>query len=115
MLSPIFMVDLAVPQRKRSRMGTCLMSDSATARSAFAVQKATCALLPAGLTAAQGVVRPRPQAYNSTALLGFSAQAAALADSAQQQPTSKVNYAHTTRIAASGGGSLGPHPARDPV
>jgi hypothetical protein len=32
-----------------------------------------------------------------------------------QQPTCK-QYAHTmTRIAAFGGGALGPHPARDPV
>jgi len=32
-----------------------------------------------------------------------------------QQRTSQKKYARTTRIAALGGGALGPHPARDPV
>lgn len=92
MLSPIFMVDLAVPQRRRSRMGSWLLSDSASAPRDCAVQM----LAPA-------------------ALFGFGAHVAALAEFAKQQPISNVSYAHTTRIAAGGGGALGSHPARDPV
>ena len=58
----------------------------------------------------------RPQVRKTAVLIGSGAQAAGKADYALQQRTSKVNYAHTTRIAAlMGGGSLGPHPARDPV
>ncbi len=114
MLSPNFMVDLVVPQRKRSRTGTLLASDATSALRDYAVQMAVPALHGSRLTAAQAVVRP--QAHNFAALYGVGAQvAAARTEYVQQLPISKVNYAHTTRIAASGGGCLGPHPARDPV
>jgi hypothetical protein len=59
--------------------------------------------------------RPRPQASTGATLFGNATHAAGQAESARQQRTSK-KYAHTTtRIAAAGGGALGPHPARDPV
>jgi hypothetical protein len=58
--------------------------------------------------------RPRPQASTGATFFGNATHAAGQADSARQQRTSK-KYAHTTRIAAAGGGALGPHPARDPV
>jgi hypothetical protein len=58
--------------------------------------------------------RPRLQASTGATLFGNATHAAGQADSARQQRTSK-KYTHTTRIAAAGGGALGPHPARDPV
>ena len=61
------------------------------------------------------VARLRPQASTGAVFLGISAHVAGQAKSASQQPTSQ-KYAYTmTRIAAFGGGALGPHPARDPV
>jgi len=58
----------------------------------------------------------RPRARTAAELFGNGAQVAGLANFAGQQPISKVNYSHTTRIAAmKGSGAPGSHPARDPV
>ncbi|HET9898180.1 MAG TPA: hypothetical protein VFQ44_24895 [Streptosporangiaceae bacterium] len=114
MLSPKFMVDLAVPQRKRSLMGTWLLSDSASALRDCAAQMAVPAPIYASPETALTFVRP--QAHFQASLPGYGAQVAVVAETAaQQQPTSNVSYAHTTRIAAGNGGLLGPQPPRDPV
>jgi hypothetical protein len=58
--------------------------------------------------------RPRGRSASSY-LFDTATQAAGQAELARQQHASNVKYAHMTRIATKGGGSLGPHPARDPV
>jgi hypothetical protein len=92
MLNMVAMAEAAVPTAAtptcaRSRMGTWL----------------ACAHTP--------VPRSRAKAD----IFGSGSQVAGAAMTAAQQHFSKVNYAHTTRIAALKGGALGPHPARDPV
>jgi hypothetical protein len=57
----------------------------------------------------------RPQACTQATASSNGAQVAAQAESVWQQPNSNVKFAHKTRIATRGGGSLGPHLARDPV
>jgi len=115
MLSPIIMIDLAVPQCERSLMGTWLFSDSAPALRDCAVQVAVPVLADALPETALPFLRP--QSHMKASLSGNGAQVAAAAEFAarQQQPTSNVSYAYKTRIAAAGGGQLGPQPPRDPV
>ena len=72
------------------------------------------AIQPSG---AGAMARPRPRAVWTAD--GFGRTAARPGTAAGlRQPLGPQNpcekYAHTTRIAASGG-ALGPHPARDPV
>jgi len=108
-------IDVAEPIVVRSRMGIWLGSAH------MPVPRSAMELVgPAGSgaqpVAAKAFVRPRPQGSTKVALFGNGAQVAGLAKLAGQQHISKVNYAHTTRIAAlKGCGALGPHPARDPV
>jgi hypothetical protein len=117
MLSMVSMADAAVsaaalPTRARSRKGTwltCAHTPELRSHVTESADPAACAS-PA---AASAFARPqgRPKAY----LFGTGAQVAGSVKIAGQQPISKVNYAHTTRVAALKGGALGPHPARDPV
>jgi hypothetical protein len=101
------------PMRARSRWGTLVCAHAPVPRSA-AQELAGPAKASAQPVAAMAFVRP--QARTADQLFGKGAQVAGLAKLAGQQPISKVNYAHTTRIAAlKGSGALGPHPARDPV
>ena len=112
MLSLITTADVAVPERVRIRAGASLLWTSAPAvpRDRGPERAAVC-LAAAG----QAIASPRPQASTGAALLGNGAHAAGQAKSASQQPTSK-KFAYTmTRIATTGGGAVGPHPARDPV
>ncbi len=118
MLSLMFMADAAVPTaaspaRARSRTGTLACAHMPVPRCRVK-ELAGPARASAQPVAAMAVARP--QARTRTEFFGNGAQVAGLAMLAGQQPISKVNYAHTTRIAAlKGSGALGPHPARDPV
>jgi hypothetical protein len=58
-------------------------------------------------------VYARPRAFWAAGVSGQRRLAADLAALALGQPNSSKQYPHTTRIAA-GGGTKGPHPARDP-
>jgi hypothetical protein len=109
MLSLISPADVT-PVRARSRTGAALLGGCPAETRLRVIEMA------AVRTAAADEVfaRPRPQASTGATLFGNATHAAGQADSARQQRTSK-KYAHTTRIAAAGGGALGPHPARDPV
>jgi hypothetical protein len=57
---------------------------------------------------------PHPRPGAGPVIPGHATHEARQEKSAWQQPTSQ-KYANMTRIAAAGGGALGPHPARDPV
>ena len=108
----VAIADVAVPERAWIRKGASLLGYSRPAGPRYrANEKAA-----VGTTAAEAAVTClRPQASTGSVRTATSAHAADQAKSPQQQPTSK-KYAHTmTRIAAFGGGALGPHPARDPV
>ena len=115
MLNLVSLADIGEPTVVRSRMGVLL--DRAAPMPVPRVHVkglAGSARAVAQPVAAQAFVRP--QWSTRAALFGIGAQVAASATLAGQQPISKVNYAHTTRIAAlKGCGALGPHPARDPV
>ena len=103
---------VAVPERAWIRKGASLLGYRMPAGASYrANEKAA-----VGTTAAEAaVVCLRPQASTGAVRTATSAHVADQAKSTSQQPTSK-KYAHTmTRIAAFGGGALGPHPARDPV
>jgi hypothetical protein len=110
MLSFISPTDAAMPARARFRMGASLFGGCAAVPRERALETAV------ARTAAAEVVfaglRPEPSA--GPVLLGNATHAAGQVSPAWQQRTSQ-KYAHTTRIAAAGGGALGPHPARDPV
>ncbi len=118
MLSLICLADtpaptVVSPMRARSRKGTLACGHTPVPRSRVR-EAAGPAKANASPVAATAFVRP--QARSAAQLFGTGAQVAGLAKFAGQQPISKVNYAHTTRIAAlKGSGALGPHPARDPV
>ena len=110
MLSLISPIEAAMPERARSRRGALLFGGCA------AVPRVRLLETAAARTAAADVdlARPRPQASPESVFFGSATHAAGQANSARQQRTSQ-KYAHTTRVAAAGGGAMGPHPARDPV
>jgi hypothetical protein len=110
MLSHIWTANDAMPARARLRTGASFVGGCA----AVSRERAETA---AASPAATGPVAAglRPQASASAVSFGNAAHAAGQAKSALQQRTSQKKYARTTRIAALGGGALGPHPARDPV
>jgi len=117
MLSMVSMADAAasaavLPTRARPRKGTWLACAHTPVPRSHVMEQAGPAAC-ASPAAASAFARPqgRTEAY----LFGNGTQVAGSAKVAGQQPISKVNYAHTTRIAALKGGALGPHPARDPV
>ena len=118
MLSLISMADtpasaVVSPMRPRPRKGTLACAATSVPRS-VTWELAGPAGASASPVAAMAFVRP--QARTEARLFGNGAQVAGPAIVAGQQPVSKVNYAHTTRIAAlKGSGALGSHPARDPV
>jgi hypothetical protein len=109
------LVSLAIPEPTvvRSRMGTLLGRAHMPVPRVHVEEVAVPVRASAQPAAAKAFVRP--QGSTKAALFGIGAQVARSAKFAAQQPISKVNYAHTTRIAALKGGALGPHPARDPV
>lgn len=110
------LVSLAVtpePTVVRSRMGILLDRARMPVPRSHVKELAGPMRASAQSVAARAFVRP--QGSTKAALFGIGAQVAGSAKFAGQQPISKVNYAHTTRIAAMKGGALGPHPARDPV
>jgi hypothetical protein len=126
MLSLLSPVEAAAQARALTRTGTPLMWACVTDPGVRSSETAT------GRPAAAAVVfvRPRPQASTSSALfaknaIGAAGQAVFARPQlpSQNQPNlsqhieikSSQKYAHTTRIAAAGGGAKGPHPARDPV
>jgi len=109
MLNMFSMVDVAEPSSARLRAGIWLGSGILPIPNADLLTKATPADMPA---AALAYVRPQErQAY----LFSNGTQVAGQAETAGQQHTSNLKFAHKTRIATQGGGALGPHPARDPV
>lgn len=114
MLNLISLADIGEPTVARSRMGTLLGCAHMPVPRGQVKELAGSARASAQPVAAKAFVRP--QGSTKAALFGIGAQVAGSAKLAGQQPISKVNYAHTTRIAAlKGCGALGPHPARDPV
>jgi hypothetical protein len=110
MLSLISQADAAMPARARFRMGASLSGGCAATPRERAMETAV-----ARSAAAEAVfagLRPQPSA--GPVLFGNATHEAGQVSPAWQQRNSQ-KYAHTTRIAAAGGGALGPHPARDPV
>jgi hypothetical protein len=90
MLSHIYLADAAMPARAMSAAGASFVG---------------------GCTAV-----PRERAIRTApAVIGNATHAAGQAKLALQQRTSQKKFARTTRIAAVGGGALGPHLAWDPV
>jgi hypothetical protein len=117
MLNMVAMAEAAVPTaalptRARFRMGTWLACAHTAVPRSHAMELAGPAMACARSVAADAFTRPSRRAKAD--IFGNGAQVAGAA-MAVQQHFSKVNYAHTTRIAALKGGALGPHPARDPV
>jgi hypothetical protein len=108
MLSLATSADAATTTRMPFRMGA-LFVDGCTALPRV---RATDTAVAAAAEVVFADRRPRPGA--GPVILGHATHEARQEKSAWQQPTSQ-KYAHTTRIAAAGGGALGPHPARDPV
>jgi len=130
MLSHIWTANDAMPTRARLRTGASFVGGCAAVSreraesvaaspmvSSPVVSSAVVSSPVVSSTAATGpvVAGLRPQASASAVSFGNAAHAAGQAKSALQQRTSQKKYARTTRIAALGGGALGPHPARDPV
>jgi hypothetical protein len=129
MLSHIWTANDALPMRARLRTGASFVGCTAVAReraetaaaspvvASPVVANPVVASPVVANTAATGpvVAGLRPQASASAVSFGNAAHAAGQAKSALQQRTSQKKYARTTRIAALGGGAMGPHPARDPV
>src|SRR6185437_7882434 len=114
MLSLVSLADTPETTVVRSRMGTLRGRVQMPVPRGHVKELAGPAGAGARPVAAQAFVRP--QGNTKAALFGNGTQVAGSAKLAGQQPISKVNYAHTTRIAAlKGCGALGPHPARDPV
>jgi hypothetical protein len=114
MLNLVSLADIGEPTVVRSRMGILLDRAHMPVPRGDVKELAGPARASAKPVAAKAFARP--QGSTRAALFGIGAQVAGSAKFAGQQPISKVNYAHTTRIAAlKGSGALGPHPARDPV
>jgi hypothetical protein len=57
----------------------------------------------------------RPRAFWAADVFGQRRTASGRGMALGQPNPSKQNYPYPTRIAAASGGTLGPHPARDPV
>jgi hypothetical protein len=101
--------DAATPTHVPFRMGASFVGGCTAVPRVRATETAVAA------AAAEAVFAgPRPRPSAGPVLFGNATHEAGQAKSAWQQPTSQ-KYAHTTRIAAAGGGAVGPHPARDPV
>ncbi len=114
MLSHIWLAD-AAPARALSRTGASFVGGCTAVPRERAIEMAPARMDIASNTAAAMVIaRLRPQASSGSVLFGDATHAAGQAKVALQQRTSK-KYARTTRIAAAGGGALGPHQAWDPV
>jgi hypothetical protein len=111
MLSHIYLADAATSARALSRTGASFGGSSAAAPRVRAIETA----YAPDSAQAMVVAGPRPRASASAVLFGIGTPAAGQANVALQQRTSQKKHARTTRIAAAGGGALGPHPARDPV
>jgi hypothetical protein len=109
MLSLANSADAATTTRMPFRMGALFVGGC----TALPRVRATDTVIAAA--AAEAVFAdPHPRPVAGPVILGNATHEARQEKSAWPQPTSQ-KYAHTTRIAAAGGGALGPHPARDPV
>ena len=108
MLSLISPADAAMPVCAQYPAGALIVQQVAAVVHERACQPVFAA---AAFGAAAG---PRPRGREGAALSGNATHAAGETIFVPQQPTSQ-KFAHKTRIAAVGGGALGPHPARDPV
>jgi hypothetical protein len=115
MLSHIWTANDALPMRARLRTGASFVGGCAAVARERAETAAASPVVSSTAAIGPVVAGLRPQASASAVSLGNAAHAAGQAKSALQQRTSQKKYARTTRIAALGGGALGPHPARDPV
>ncbi len=100
--------DAATPTHMPFRMGALFAGGCTAVPRLRATGKAV------AMAAAGAFAGPRPRPSAGSVLFGNATHEARQAKSAGQQPISQ-KYAHTTRIAAAGGGALGSHPARDPV
>jgi hypothetical protein len=102
--------DAAAPTHMPFRMGALFVGGCTAVPRVRATETAVVAAAAEAVFADK---RPRPSA--GPVLFGNATTHEARQEkSAWQQPTSQ-KYAHTTRIAAAGGGAVGPHSARDPV
>jgi len=110
MLSNISLVDAATSSRQRSRTGALLLGGCPAVARARVME--TVVIRPAAADAAAPALRSHAGA--GSVLFGNATHAAGQAKLALQQRTSQ-KYAQTTRIAAAGGGAMGPPQARDPV
>jgi hypothetical protein len=106
MLSLILPAEAAPQARALTRTGTPLLRICVTDPSMRSLEAAI------GRPAAAALVFPRPRPQASTASV-FSDNPRSYNQPSQEKSSKK--FAHTTRIAAAGGGAVGPHPARDPV
>src|SRR5262249_8171743 len=110
MLSNISLADAATLSRERFRTGALLLGGCTSVARARVME--TVVIRPAAADAVAPALRPHAGA--DSVLFGNATHAAGQAKVALQQRTSQ-KYAHTTRIAAAGGGAMGPPQARDPV
>ncbi len=108
MLSLISPADAAMPVCAQYPVGALSVQVAAAVSHERAIQPVFAAAV------GQAAAGPRPRAREGAVLFGNATQAAGETIFVPQQRTSQ-KYAHKTRIAAVGGGALGPHPARDPV
>ena len=109
MLSLATSADAATTTRMPFRMGALFVSGCTALPRVRGTDTAVAAAVAEAVFA-----DPYPRPGAGPVILGHATHEARQEKSAWPQPTSQ-KYAHTTRIAAAGGGALGPHPARDPV
>jgi hypothetical protein len=118
MLSLISLADVA-PERVPFRVATSFTGADLGCGSVSVARRQIRVVPPVlpvpSLDQGTGMPFARPRARKDAFLFGSDAQAASQVQLTRQQRISNVNYAHTTLTAATSGGSLGPHPARDPV
>jgi hypothetical protein len=108
MLSPNSPAEAAMPIGAQCPAGAPLMQRIV----AVAHERAKQPVFAAAASAA--AVGPRPRVRAGAQLYGNATNATGETMLVPQQRTSQ-KFAHKTRIAAVGGGALGPHPGRDPV
>ena len=119
MLSLTSPAEAAPATRALTRTGTPMLGGAVASLDVRSMETAI------GRPAATAVIYARPRLWASpgSVLFADATNAAGQAVFAGQQPSknapsqkeSSHNYAQTTRMTITGGGGVGPHPARDPV
>ncbi len=109
MLSLTSPTEAAPAMRALTRTGTQLLGGCVADPGVRSMEAAI------GRPAAAAVVFPRPRPLGKNQLSKNQLSENQVSKNQPFQEQSSQKYAHTTRIAAAGGGAKGPHPARDPV